>query len=162
MEMMSHSRKTDLSIVALLAGAVTVASCGGGGGGGGGVLTLFRGNVASQTARRPAPESRPYSLASVWRTLSFVGTAHAQIQGIQICIDGADECTFTEENGTFEVEGVVGGNVCLRFIDAELDARTCVADVPGGSVVTLRDINCSRSNDDCTPAEIDVDAPGEE
>jgi hypothetical protein len=156
---MQRSRKTDLLIVALLAGAMTMTSCGGGGGGGG-VLTLFRGNVASQTARRTAPEPRPFSLVSVWRMLSFVGTAHAQIQGIQICVDGTDVCTFTAEDGTFEVEAVVGGNVCLRFIDAELDARTCVPDVPGGSIVTLRDINCSRSNDSCTPADIKVDEPG--
>ena len=120
--------------------------------------TSFRGNVSNSTAFL-APSERPSTMVAWWRSLGFVGTAHAQVGGVRVCIEGTATCTTTDANGSFVLNEFVGGDVCLTFDATNFDARLCFANLPPGAIVTMTNISCSTSSGTCTAGDVDVDEP---
>lgn len=148
--------------MALLLATGYFVACGGGGGGGGGG-TRFNGNVSgTQAFLSPAPAPAP---RFAWASLSLIGTAYAQVTGVQVCLTGSTICTTTDENGAFSlpVDGDLLNPVCLTLSGSNFSANLCLPfDVPNGSIVTLSEITCDLSSGSCSAEDVDIDEPEEE
>jgi hypothetical protein len=147
------------AIVALA--AISVGCSGGGGGGGGSDVTTIRGNLANQTAFLAPRESGSSLRASLWRLLSPIGIAHAQVGGVEVCIEGTSFCTTTDANGSFTLPADVSGEVTLVFTSEDFTARITLPNVPPGATITLDGIECSISTGVCVADDIDVDEPSD-
>lgn len=141
--------------------AAAIVSCGGGDGGGGG--TRFQGNVSNaQAFLEPAA---PRQSRFAWLSFGFIGTAWAQVSGVQVCLAGSTTCTTTDENGSFvlPVDGDLTNPVCLTISGTNFSANICLPfDVPNGSVITLENITCDVSSDTCEAEDVDIEEPGED
>lgn len=91
--------------------------------------------------------------------LSFADEANAQETGVQVCLDETTLCASTDDSGEFVLVAPVSGNISLIFSGADFTARLGLTGVPMGSVITIRNIECSTSSGRCTPQQLDIEAP---
>ena len=139
-------------------------SCSGGGGGGGGAgsdVTTFRGNLANETAFLTPRRSAPSLRLALLELLSPIGVAHAQLGGVEVCVEGTDFCTTTDGNGSFTLPAEVSGLVTLVFTGSDFTARLTLDNVQPGATITLANIECSLSTGLCEADDFDVDEPSD-
>lgn len=154
----------------LLVGVLSLAvsgfvACGdddddGSGGGGGGDTTTVSGNLSEQTALLDSGSDEETRLAALVRAFELVGTAWAQVGGVEVCVDGTDDCDVTSSDGTFSLVTTESGLITLRFTGTNLDATMPIPGPPGGGTVQLQNVSCSESGGACSAGLITVQAEG--
>ena len=139
---------------------VVVALCDGGSRGSG--VTTVEGNVANvQTALRPSsPVTASTAIARLKAFIAPEGTARAQaeIEGIQVSIDGTPLTTFTDSNGFFTLGGRFESDVIIRFQHmADGSPATIPVNVPAAGTLTLSDVTIDEHNGQATAQRQNVD-----
>jgi hypothetical protein len=150
-----------LPAVGALVSAVALGCSGGGGGSDGREVTTFRGTLANQTALMAPRETGSSLRASLWRLLSPISIAHAQVGGVEVCVEGTTFCTTTDSAGSFTLPADVSGDVTLVFTSDDFTARIALSNVPQGATITIDGIDCSLSTGVCVADDIDVDEPSD-
>jgi hypothetical protein len=127
-----------LFLALILAGSISLLSCGGGGGGGQGGTSTIRGNVADVVAMAPRKEE-PSMLTLFKDFFSFSKTANAQGSGVSgitvIALQGGVtvDTSTTDSDGNF-ILTASPGNVTLVFPDFD---ASIVIFIPASSVLII-------------------------
>ena len=122
-----------------------------------GAVTI-RGNVAARTALLDSESAHSTQLA-VGRVRRLGSRADAEDVGIEVCIEGTPICSATDAKGTFALVTPAGGAIVLTFTAVDYTGRMMLADVPIGAVIIVHDVECSTSTGECTPRQMEVEAP---
>lgn len=86
-------------------------------------------------------------------------TSQLADRSVEVCIEGTTVCSATNARGAFVLVAPAGGNIVLTFTRVGYSGRLMFTDIPMDAVVTVYDVECSNSTDECTPRQMEVAEP---
>jgi len=129
-------------------------------------LAACGGSSSPLAPTEPKPE--PRGNATVQGFLQVDGVAVAtgadvsasSVGGIRVSVVGTSLSTTTDDEGFFEIAGIVAGTATLRFTAPQIDATLTVSGLADGQVLTVH-VQCTNSTAEVLPPPKEITFTGQ-